>query len=129
MTAAEFRELCGAQVQWLRNFAPKDTGNLAYNGIKVKYPSANVCEIYIDENIAPYMPFTELPWISPKWNGKTNPNENWFENSAKLIYLMLKMELEGVRYLDYGNEEDNKMGEELAAWQPGYRQWQRTKKR
>lgn len=129
MTAEDFRRLCGDKVKWLRSFAPKDTGNLSMNAIRVEYPSPDVCEIYVDESIAPYMPFTELPWISPKWNGKSNPNEGWFENAAGLIYLTLKIELTGARYLDYGNEEDNKLGEELAAWQPEYRQWQRTKKR
>lgn len=129
MNAQEFKKICEDKAEWLRSFAPEDTGNLSANAIRVSYPSPKECVIYVDESIAPYMKYTELPWISPKWKGKKNPNESWFENSAELIYLMLKIELEGAHYLDYGNDQDNKMGAKLAAWQPGYRQWQRTKKR
>ena len=26
------------------------------------------------------MPFTNEEWISPRWNGKKNPNEHWWNN-------------------------------------------------
>lgn len=31
------------------------------------------------------MPYTNEPWISPKWHGKKNPNEGWFDRTADYI--------------------------------------------
>ena len=124
LTNEDFRRLCDEIGVWLRDFAPKDTGNLAYNAIRVEYPSPDVCEIYVDESIAPYMPYTEFPWISPKWNGKQNPNEGWFEQAAKSIYVMLTTELKVLKAQDI--DALNKEWEEFA---PRYFKWQATKTR
>ena len=106
MTNVKFRKICEKAVDTLRELAPKDTGNLAFNGIRVEFPTPDECVIYVDGNtidkihygIAPYMPFTNEPWISPKWNGKKNPNEGWWQDSCEyiiaLIAKMLKGELE-----------------------------------
>lgn len=59
----------------------KVTGNLKYNGIRIEKIN-NGYKIYIDENIAPYMPFTNEEWVSPKWKGAKNPNEKWFDKVA-----------------------------------------------
>jgi hypothetical protein len=32
---------------------------------------------------APYAPYVNEKWISPKWNGKSNPNEKWWENTVR----------------------------------------------
>ena len=29
-----------------------------------------------------YMPYTEEKWISPRWNGRQNPNQDWFKGDA-----------------------------------------------
>ena len=86
-------------VDKLREMAPKKTGNLRYNAIKYRWNSPTQFEIYVDVGDtqafvdgqklqmgrAPYMPFTNEVWISPKWNGKKNPNENWWNNAIEFI--------------------------------------------
>lgn len=61
------------------------TGNMAFNASNVRYPNATTAIIYVDENIAPYVPYTNEAWISPFWKGKKNPNEGWFERAAELV--------------------------------------------
>ena len=92
-------------VDQLRKKAPKDTGNLAYNSIKYKWISDNQFEIYIDvgnteafvqgekylKGTAPYTPFTNEEWISPKWNGRKNPNQDWWNKAIEeIIYFIGK---------------------------------------
>lgn len=54
------------------------TGNMAFNALKYRLEGDEFV-VYIDEKIAPYVWFTQLPWLSPRWNGKKNPNEGWFD--------------------------------------------------
>lgn len=96
-------------VNELRKKAPKDTGNLAYNAIKYRWVSDSRFEIYVDvgdttaftqgqkyhKGIAPYMPFTNEKWISPYWNGKKNPNENWWNNAIEFIIAFIANKLGG----------------------------------
>ena len=110
MTEEVFKELCEKITEEMRRLAPKDTGNLAYNAIQMKMNSANECEIsvsgnsikslndgsYIKFGIAPYMPFTNEKWISPKWNGRKNPNEGWFEKAVQNACEMIAKKYEGV---------------------------------
>lgn len=103
MTNAEFRKICNKAVEDLRKLAPKDTGNLAFNAINIEFPSPDECVIYIDGTtinkvpygIAPYMPFTNEPWTSPKWNGKKNPNEAWFQNACEYIIAQISKATKG----------------------------------
>lgn len=95
MTSREFKKFCEEIKAEIVKYAPKDTGNLAYNAIKIKMDSPRQCEIYVSGNsiktlkmymrygIAPYMPFTNEPWISPKWHGRKNPNEGWWQNAIE----------------------------------------------
>lgn len=92
---AQFRRVCSRAVKELRGLAPYDTGNLAMNAITIEFPSPDVCIIYVDESIAPYMPFTTKPWISPKWNGKKNPNEGWWQAAGELIVEYVAQQVEG----------------------------------
>lgn len=71
------------------------TGNLKYNALKVlKIPDG--VYIYVNEAIAPYMPFTNEPWVSPRWKGAKNPNEKWWENMVERFTEDLAEELDGV---------------------------------
>lgn len=106
---AYFERVFLKAVQELRKQAPKDTGNLAYNSIKYRWISNNTFEIYVDvgdtkafvenreliEGQAPYMPFTNEKWISPKWNGKQNPNENWWNNAIEFVMNYIARQLKG----------------------------------
>lgn len=66
------------------------TGNLKFNATKVVH-EAEQSRIYVDENIAPYMPYTNEPWISPKWKGAKNPNENWFATFTEILARQLSL--------------------------------------
>lgn len=78
-------------VNYLISVAPKDTGNLAYNAIKYKI-QGNTMTIFIDENIAPYMVYTNEPWNARSAN---NPNEKWFDNAVQEILRYMAIYLGG----------------------------------
>ena len=84
MTKQQFDRICMELVKIIRERAPRDTGNLADNGVRYVWENEETFTIYIDESIAPYMPYTNEPWISPKWNGKKNPNEAWWQDAINL---------------------------------------------
>lgn len=90
-----FEKICQRACKELRGLAPYDTGNLANNAIKIEFPDPNICIIYVDEVVAPYMPFTTRPWVSPKWNGKKNPNEGWWQAAGELITEFVAQKLKG----------------------------------
>lgn len=92
---AQFKRICQRAVKELRGLAPYDTGNLAMNAVKMEMVSPTVCLIYVDESIAPYMPYTTFPWISPKWNGKKNPNEGWWQAAGELLVDYVAQQVEG----------------------------------
>ena len=78
-----------------RPAAPRDTGNLQDSAIKVVAVSENEVRIYVDEAVAPYVPYTNEPWLSPKWNGKKNPNEGWFDRAAEAVAQAIAAQLGG----------------------------------
>ena len=80
--------------------APKDTWNLARNALRVEWVGPDEARIYIDQDIAPYMPYTNEPWVSPRWHGKPNPNEGWWQDCIELAKTIL------VRY--FGAKEAGK---------------------
>lgn len=92
---AQFKHMCQKAVKELRSLAPYDTGNLALNAVKMEMPSPNVCLIYVDEAIAPYMPYTTFPWVSPKWNGRNNPNEGWWQRAGERVVYNLAQQVNG----------------------------------
>lgn len=71
------------------------TGNLAYNSITKKFTPSGNCVIFVDESIAPYMPYTNEPWLSARWKGHKNPNEGWFDRAALKIAENIAKSLEG----------------------------------
>ncbi len=86
MTKTEIIDICIQTVEEMREeWVPNpntryrtSTGNMAFNALRYEV-TADGLVVGVDENIAPYAPYTEFPWISPKWRGKTNPNEGWWE--------------------------------------------------
>lgn len=81
----------------LKNSSPFRTGNLRYNAIKLESLGRNEWRIFVDEKIAPYMPFTNEKWVSEKWHGKQNPNEGWFDNGVEKIVNYIAYSLSAVR--------------------------------
>ena len=84
MTDRKFRAMCDEILAFIKEQAPKDTGNLAYNAIKLEQVAIGHIKIYVDcdfiTGIAPYMIYTNEPWTAAKWNGKQNPNDHWWNN-------------------------------------------------
>lgn len=95
MTKARFEEICLYAVELLRSFAPIDTGNLRYTAIRYEWINETTFEIYVDESIAPYMPFTNEEWLAKRWHGKKNPNEGWWQSACEFIMDLLAEELKG----------------------------------
>lgn len=85
MNAQGFEQMCMQVVKELRALAPKDTGNLAYNAIQFEWVDNRTFKIFVNEEIASYMPFTNEPWLSPRWGGKKNPNEKWFNRASESV--------------------------------------------
>lgn len=103
MTNNEFYNTCNAAFAAFQKYAPnektrgigyyknkygnwckKSTGNLAFNAAKIE-TYGDSATIYVDEEVAPYMPYTTEKWISPKWKGHKNPNEGWFDRSSFVV--------------------------------------------
>lgn len=106
MTRSQWENIFARAIAELKAKAPKDTGNLAYNSIKGHWISETQYEIYVDmgdagvdspkvKGIAPYMPYTNEVWISPRWNGKKNPNEGWWNNAVEFIVKYIAKRVKG----------------------------------
>ena len=95
MTRTQFERICLDLVAIIQERAPRDTGNLATNGIQFVWENENTFTIYVEESIAPYMPYTNEPWESPKWNGKKNPNEAWWQDAIQLCLEYFTNQLKG----------------------------------
>ena len=62
------------------------TGNMAYNASRMAFPDVETAKIYVDRRIAPYVPYTNEPWIAAKWKkGHRNPNEGWFKRAEQIV--------------------------------------------
>ena len=104
---------------------PENTGNLKYNAIKYKWNSPTQFEIYVDVGdtqafvsgqkflggTAPYMPFTNETWISPRWNGKKNPHENWWNKEMELLIKFIAKRLKGQLWRPLNEKEIKELGE------------------
>ena len=76
-------------------YVPRETGNMAYNALQYEMQNG-ILAITINPDIAPYVPYTNEPWISPKWNGKKNPNEGWWDRFVAEFTKRLANKLKGV---------------------------------
>lgn len=95
MTKERFNKICLYAVDLLRSFAPIDTGNLRYNAIRYEWINETTFKIYVDESIAPYMPFTNEEWKAKRWHGKRNPNKGWWQSACEFIIDLITQELKG----------------------------------
>lgn len=95
ITEKRAHRLANKCMEIFRQFCPVDTGNLANNAIQLAFGNGHF-RIYVSERIAPYMPYTNEPWISPKWHGRKNPNVYWFDAAVEACMAMLASELKGV---------------------------------
>lgn len=72
----------------------RSTGNTAFNGIKITANKSKIT-VYVDEKIVPYMPYTNEPWLSPRWHGAKNPNEGWWDRFAQELINRVANNLRG----------------------------------
>lgn len=70
------------------------TGNMALNALRYKV-QGNYIVIYFDTNVAPYIPYTNEPWLSDKWNGRKNPNEGWWDEFAQEFIRRFNIKIRG----------------------------------
>ena len=92
MTVNEFKAACRRAYNYVKKRIvpnPKtryitSTGNMALNAFKIEFrDGGRTCRVWIDKEIAPYVYYTNEPWVSPRWHGKKNPNEGWWDTLAK----------------------------------------------
>ena len=90
-------ELMNILLNIFREEAPKDTGNLAYAAIRLEERGSGIYAIVADENIAPYMKYTNENWSNFAYplQGKKNPNEHWFDKTVQIAINMLATLLGG----------------------------------
>lgn len=86
MTDQEFADACSFSLGYVKGRTPYRTGNLVKHGDQLSQ-FKTIGTIYVDMNNAPYMPYTNEPWIAHRWGGKKNPNESWWNKTAEaLVY-------------------------------------------
>lgn len=109
MTRKNFAALGRECAEILRKLAPIDTGNLRYNAIRIEMPDEDTIVIYVDESIAPYMPYTNEVWrqklikmgnflpgqVVERMRTWRNPNEGWFDRAARTIALYVAQKTGG----------------------------------
>ncbi len=74
---------------------PRDTGNMAYMALQYEIQNG-ILAITINPDIAPYVPYTNEPWLSERWHGKKNPNEGWWDRFVAEFTKRLANKLKGV---------------------------------
>lgn len=92
MTDVELEAFKQLVVSIIKDLAPKDTGNLAYNAIRVERTAPNEYRIYVSvegehkpralDGIAPYQVYVNDRVTLV--NGKRNPNYKWWESAVDL---------------------------------------------
>lgn len=105
ITEKRAHRLANACMTITRSFCPVASGTLVNDALKLEYGDGYF-RLYVDENVAPYMPYTNEPWISPKWRGRKNPNLYWFDAAVEACMAMLEADLHGVvRKADHPTED------------------------
>lgn len=95
--AAAIRVVEAIRTGWVPN--PKtryktSTGNMAFNALQYRR-EGNTFVIYVDDRIAPYVPYTNEPWTAARWHGKENPNEGWWQRFYEEFYRRFAAEING----------------------------------
>ena len=105
-------------VMTLKAFSPYDKGRLSTVGIRIVYGSTTY--IAIGGSEAYYAVYTNEEWISPKWHGKKNPNEDWIDHAIKAA-------LPIVRDIFSGNVTENEVQDYVNEQQLKYVSMQKSK--
>ncbi len=109
MTREDLIALGQECVKIIKRMSPIKTGNLRYNAIRFEMPDASTFRIFVDEKIAPYMPYTNEVWrrkiikmgnflpgeVIERMRTWNNPNEGWFDRAARTAILYAQQKLGG----------------------------------
>lgn len=96
-------------LNYLRSLTPIKTGNLRHNATNIESLGEGKWRLYIDENIAPYMKYTEEPWeqktikmgnfkkggIIERMRTWKNPNQGWFQRASDRVAMYISTQLHG----------------------------------
>lgn len=74
---------------------PHDTDNLRKVAFSMERMSKNKWRVFINDEKAPYAVYVNEPWISPKWNGKDNPNEGFWDEVVEKLAEIIKNKING----------------------------------
>lgn len=85
---------CVEEMRQVKKWVPRDSGNLANHALRYDITETEM-KIYIDQEIAPYMPYTNEAWLAEKWNGRKNPNEGWWQRFVAEFARRLAKKLRG----------------------------------
>lgn len=95
MTKQQITDAVISVVETLRKeLVPYDTGNMALYALRYDIYD-DMIDITVDPEIAPYIPYTNEPWLSERWHGKQNPNEGWWQRFADEFAKRLATKLRG----------------------------------
>ena len=95
MTNKKWNALCLELVDVVKSFSPVKTGNLKFNAVNYMHVDNDTFVIKVNLEKADYMPYTNEPWIHPRWNGKKNPNEGWCQTAKEGVIKKIIEELDG----------------------------------
>jgi hypothetical protein len=96
----KLEQACKYLQQVLKVFAPKDTGNLSLNAIRIVQVAPSKYQIIIGGEIAPYAVYTNQEWVAQRWAGKVNPNQGWVNRAIDNAKPVLMSILSGAITLD-----------------------------
>lgn len=89
MNARKMRNVVYTAFQLFRKYVPMDTGNMRHNATNLYRLNNSTWKIIVEAQKAPYAVYTNEKWISPRWNGKSNPNEGWVGKAFDLVSQMI----------------------------------------
>lgn len=103
MTVGQFQSACQRAFKYVqRRIVPNpktryitSTGNMALNAFKIEFLDDTTCRVWVDKDIAPYVVYTDEPWTSPRWHGKKNPNEGWWDRAVEVFVSKIAQYLHG----------------------------------
>lgn len=109
ISESEQARIMYSALAYLKSLVPYDTHNMQDNATKVENLGNGKWRLYIDENIAPYMKFTEEPWeqkmikmgnfkkgeVIERMRTWKNPNQGWFEKASDRVAMFIAMQLRG----------------------------------
>ena len=93
-------------VAMARYLIPIDTGNLRWDSFNMRRQDKDTWIVYIDDEVAPYAPYVNEKWVSPKWNGKQNPNEGIFKKVFEFIGARINRIVGGQILFVYSDEKE-----------------------